>query len=289
MVLGGIEQLRRRLANGPALILDGAVGTELTRRGFDTSLPLWAAGAQRSAEGRNLVRQIHADYVAAGADIVVANTFRGNLLTQAERMTAWDDVCGACQVDRPVWAAVSIGPLEDCYRPDLVPETREIVRRHKELLDGYAAVPLAWIETMGSLAEIGTVATLRSTGRGCRDYVISLCLREDGALLSGDSLSDAVALLELSQPLAIGVNCLPPSGATRAVRELRKLTDLPLAVYAHIGNPEPTLGWSFSETMAPEEYARHAGDWLEAGARIIGGCCGTTPEHIAALAALTTT
>ena len=116
--------------------------------------------------------------------------------------------------------------------------------------------------------------------------VVSFVVKEDGDLLSGESLEEAVEALEPFDPIAFGLNCIPPSGLTRNLPRLRAATDLPLIAYAHLGNPEPITGWSFSQDVSPEDYAEEAARWIDMGARIIGGCCGTTPEHIAALRSL---
>ncbi len=114
---------RARLSSGRALLLDGATGTELQRRGVDTSLPLWSARALLDAPG--VLQTIHADYIAAGADIITTNTFRTHrrTLTRAELGARTRELTqlavkiareAARQVDREVFVAGSISPLEDC-------------------------------------------------------------------------------------------------------------------------------------------------------------------------------
>ena len=84
-------------------------------------------------------------------------------------------------------------------------------------------------------------------------------------------------------PLALGLNCIPPRGLSALLPRLRRATALPLAAYAHIGNAVPLRGWSYTQAATPAEYAEYARGWLELGASIVGGCCGTTPAHIRAV------
>lgn len=153
---------------------------------------------------------------------------------------------------------------------------------------------LLWIETINTVREARAAATAaRAAGF---EFAVSFVTRESGDLLSGEPLEDAVAAIDPLGPLAIGLNCIPPAGMTANLPRLiacvenrwhRRTAEKPaIAAYAHIGNPEPICGWSFSQTMSPEEYAEHAKRWVELGARIIGGCCGTTPKHIRALSAI---
>lgn len=282
------------LRKGP-LVLDGATGTELQRRGCSTELPLWSARAL--LESPATVCAIHEDYWRSGAQIVVANTFRTNVRTLARaglhsrgrelNATAVRlaqearERAGACG-----WVAASVAPVEDCYCPERVPPNDELREEHRRMLEWLleAQPDLIWIETMNTVRE-AQIAAQAAAETGL-PFAVSLAPREDGRLLSGEPLSDVVAVIEPLNPLAIGVNCAPPGGILAALRTLRAISERPLAAYAHIGNAEPTAGWSFSESVEPEAYRAHSRTWLQAGAAIIGGCCGTGPEHVAAVAGL---
>ncbi len=278
-----------------ALVLDGATGTELQRRGCPTDLPLWSARAL--LDSPETVRAIHEDYWRAGAQIVVANTFRTNvrtlagagLLSRGREMNATAvrlarearERAGGCG-----WVAASVAPVEDCYCPERVPPDDELREEHRRMAEWLvqAQPDLIWVETMNTVREAHVAA--QAAAETGLPFVVSLAPREDGRLLGGEPLSDAVAAIEPLDPLAIGVNCAPPRGILAALRTLREISARPLAAYAHIGNAEPTAGWSFSESVAPDAYCDHARTWLAAGAAIIGGCCGTGPEHVAAMAGL---
>jgi len=286
-----IDELISRLQRG-VVILDGATGTELTRRGATTTLPLWSAAALESHP--EVVEEVHRDYVSAGADLVVANTFRTNVRTlraaglharggELNRVAIELARRATTESDLTVWVAASIAPVEDCYRPDLVPDEATLGDQHREMVAWLvdARADLLWIETMNTTREARAAAA--AAHEAGLPFALSFVVGEDGALLSGEAFEPAVAAVEAFEPLAIGLNCIPPDGMSMHLPRLRRATQRPLAAYAHIGNPEPIIGWSFSRDMPPAEYASHAIKWVEQGARIVGGCCGTTPAHIRAL------
>jgi S-methylmethionine-dependent homocysteine/selenocysteine methylase len=238
--------------------------------------------------------------VEAGADIIVANTFRTNPRTlgrvgrladgAALNRLAVELARRAVTAARPhgavaggVLVAASMGPVEDCYHPERVPAESALRAEHEQMAAWLAAAQpdLVWIETMNTIRE-AQAAAVAVAGSGL-PFAISFVVQESGDLLSGEPLEEAVAAVEPLAPLAIGVNCIPPRGMTAVLPRLRRATTRPLAAYAHIGNPTPIRGWSFSESATPAEYAQSARAWLAFGATIVGGCCGTTPAHIRAV------
>jgi S-methylmethionine-dependent homocysteine/selenocysteine methylase len=284
-----IDELRRRFHTG-LLVLDGAMGTELERRGGRFPLPLWSAGALVSAP--DVVETIHREYVAAGADILVANTFRTNprtlraagLLPDGESLNRLAvDLARRAVGSRDVLVAASVAPVADCYHPEHVPPDTELQTEHEQMLAWLAAAEpdLIWIETMSTVREARAAA---QAAHGQKlPLAVSFVVQESGALLSGERLEDAVAAIEPLEPLAIGLNCIPPRGLTALVPRLRRVTNRPVAAYAHINNATPIRGWSFAQDATPAEYAEYARQWVDLGATVIGGCCGTTPAYIRAV------
>jgi homocysteine S-methyltransferase len=105
-------------------------------------------------------------------------------------------------------------------------------------------------------------------------------------LLSGERLSYAVRRVAEFSPVAILVNCAATSVIDAGIATLRTMSDLPFGGYANVGHVDDVVGWSSDGGMTGPEYAAASKNWLDAGARIIGGCCGTNPEHTAALRTL---
>jgi S-methylmethionine-dependent homocysteine/selenocysteine methylase len=309
------------LASGRMLLLDGATGTELQRRGVDTTLPLWSARALIEAPA--VLHAIHADYIAAGADIITTNTFRTQrrTLTRAglgERARELTQLAvqiaqeAARQVDRKVFVAGSISPLEDCYAPQLVPPDGELRIEHAEMARDLvqAGCDLLLVETMNTIREAVIAARCAATTDlpVCVSFVVGpqglppdKVTRASGSgavddshdqpshgsdpltLLSGESMAAAVRAVEHIRPAAILINCVPLAYIDRAFDELRAAYRGPIGLYANVGHADDEIGWTLTDDVQPAAYAQQARQWMQQGAAIVGGCCGTSPEHIAAL------
>lgn len=286
------QALLARLAAGPPVLLDGATGTELERRGAPARLPLWSAAALR--EQPELVARIHADYVGEGAEIVTANTFRTQERTLARGGIAAPgaarELCSlavslarraADAAPHLVWVAGSMPPLEDCYRPDLVPEADALAREHGEHARhlAEAGADLLLVETMNTSREaLAAARAARATGL---PVWVSFACDGEAQLLSGEPLGEALATVAPLDPELVGVNCLPPVAAERALPVLAA-AGRPFGVYANLGPPEGD-GARRRDDCAPAEFAAHALRWRAAGARAVGGCCGTQPAHVRAI------
>src|SRR5262245_58207379 len=281
-----------RLRDGSLLVLDGATGTELERRGVPSALPLWSAPAL--VDHPDIVRRIHADYAEAGAEVITANTFR----TQARTLARGGLGERAAEVTRRavalaregaragrgrVFVVGSAPTLEDCYRPDLVPDAGALAREHDEHARhlAEAGVDAILVETMNSVRE-AVAATRAARAQGVVALVSFVC--GDGArLLSGEPLEDAALAARDAGADAVLVNCLPPAHVPVCLPALAR-TGLPFGAYANLGAPNDETGFTRSDDCTPEEFTAHALRFAEAGARILRGCCGTTPAHLRAVA-----
>ncbi len=277
-------------------LLDGATGTELDRRGVDVGMPLWSAGVMDEAP--DVLREVHASYLQAGADAIITNTFRtharslakAGLGHRAESLThmavsiarqARDE----CRPEAFVWGGVA--PLEDCYSPQLAPDARICREEHSNIIRHLvdAGVDLVLIETMCSAHE--TIAAAEAAMKHAHDaWAISFCLSSNGDigyLLDGTPISQL--LPSLGEARFIGINCVSPTVMADQVKHLRGLLPdtMPIAAYGNVGHADEEGGWVCTDAIDPERYAEHALTWLDAGASIIGGCCGTTPATIRSL------
>ncbi len=313
------------------LLLDGATGTELERAGLKTGLPLWSTHAlieapEQVREVHRRYAAAGAEILTANTFRTQERTLRRAGLTaparraraltrlavRLAREAAWQ-AAGQATRDaprdapregtrergaqalgagaRPPWVAGSQPPLEDCYRPDLVPDPATLERehvRHAGLL-AQAGVDLILVETMGTLREARIAVTAaRATGR---PVVASFVSWERGRILSGESLAEAAASVLEAGALAVGVNCVPPSTIPGAIASLAAL-EAPLLLAPNLGEPEDEKGFARSEDVTPAAFAALFEGWLEAAGAwspatrvaLVGGCCGTTPDHTAALA-----
>jgi len=284
-------RLRRRLESGPPLVLDGALGTELERRGAHCELPLWSARALVDAP--ELVRAIHAEYVAAGCELLTANTFRtqrrtlarAGLGAQAAELTALALRLAreaAAAAGARVFVAGSLAPLEDCWHPERVPDEGALAREHADHAANLAraGADAILVETMGTRREArAAVAAAAASGLPC---IASFCCGPGARLLSGEPLADALASVLSLAPVAVLVNCLPPRDAEACIATLAA-SGLPFGLAPNLGAPGAGPGAPREDECSPEAFAAHAARWIAAGARLVGGCCGTTPAHLRAV------
>jgi len=295
------QRLRARIgASDRPLILDGALGTELERRGSASSLPLWSTHGL--LHDPDLVREIHRDYVDAGAEILTANTFRtqrsvlaragiaqpGEQARSLSRLALALAREAAEGAGREIFVAGSAPPLEDCYRPDRVPDDETLRREHaahaQALADGGADLIL--IETINCIREaLAALAAARGVGL---PILLSFVPDDRGRLLSGEPLSEALAAVRPFDVLAAGVNCLPENAVPTSVRVLSR-SGIARLLSPNLGAPldaQNTRG-ERSASLSPVDFAERMLAWSErTELRVVGGCCGTTPQHIRALAEL---
>jgi S-methylmethionine-dependent homocysteine/selenocysteine methylase len=189
----------------------------------------------------------------------------------------------AARADAPVAVLGSAPPLEDCFLPERVPDDDTLRREHAEHAEQLAAAGCdgVLVETMNTVREAR--AAVRAAREVGLPALVSFVCWHGPRLLSGEALADALDAVAGERPRALLVNCLPPSNVPLCLPPLAA-AGLPFGVYANLGEPIGPEGLARSEECTPEEFAGHAADWLAAGAAVVGGCCGTAPEHIAAIA-----
>lgn len=262
------------------ILLDGPVGTELARRGVPTPLPGWSVDAIHTHP--EVISAIHSEYAMAGATVHSTNTFR------TRERTAGPDWAGLAEkavqlcraaVPQGHRIAGSVAPIEDCYRPDLSPRRSEV--EHARLADvlAQAGCDLLLCETFAHPGEALSAATA-CVQTGLPTW-ISLTAGPQGDLMTPDVMLDTAQRCVDVGAEGVLVNCV---SATRTLALVRVLTRLEVRVgaYANAGRPDERIGWA-SGPPGPERYSALAMEWVEAGATLIGGCCGTGPGHIRAL------
>jgi len=265
-------------------IMDGPLGTELTARGVAAPAPGWSAYALTQAP--QIVSDIHRDYAAAGAQVHTANTFRTQVrhfpddwrqrLDLAVRL-----VRGAVPGGQRV--AGSIAALEDCYSPWLSPSHPRAEHRQQARALAAAGVDLLLLETFPHVGE-ALVAAEEAVATGLPTW-FSLTPGPTADLLSPEEVCRGAALAVDLGVQAVLVNCLPAAQADRWLLPLIALgLPVPVGTYANAGHVCDGLGWG-AGTDGARRYADLAAGWAAAGATLIGGCCGTGPATIAAMAA----
>jgi S-methylmethionine-dependent homocysteine/selenocysteine methylase len=265
------------------ILLDGATGTELERRGADLGDAEWSPQVIRAYSA--WIQDIHRSYAGAGATVHTTVTFRA----QPARDPAWRDLIAeavrACRASIPAHHRVfgSMAPLEDCWRPDLARLDR--VSEHRAVAEALveAGVDGLLLETFPHAGElqVATRAAVRAAEARSVPVWASLTAGFRGELLSPVQVADGVRVAAAEGAERVLVNCLPAARALPWVEAIAA-TGLPFGVYANAGPSEDGLG---PHGEGPERYAALAQEWAHAGACVLGGCCGTGPEHIRALSA----
>lgn len=273
-----------RFSSG-VLLLDGPTGTELNARGVETTLPAWSASAIRSHP--EVLAAIHRDYAEAGATVHTACTFRTRPRTTGNDWAAMaTEAVQLCRRAVPSTHRVagSMAPLEDCYRPELSPTNPEPEHRALAEVLARAGCDVLLCETFPHPGEaLAAVRAARSTGL---ETWVALTAGPYATLLSPQALAEAAAACVEAGAAAALVNCV---AATQTLPYVEALVaaelGVPVGAYANAGHPDDRMGW-VTKDLDVERYATLAETWVEAGATLIGSCCGTGPAHVRALAAL---
>lgn len=281
------EEFRKLVLSRP-VILDGATGTNLQKAGMPTGV----CPEQWIIEHKEVMRKLQQDYVKAGSDIVYAPTFSGNRIKLAEygleaHIAEMNRELVALSKEAVNGQALVAGNLtmtgQQLY-PMGTLKFETLVDIYKEQA-GYiieAGADMFVIETMMSLAE--TRAAVIAIRELCDLPIIaSMTYNEDGRTLYGTDPTTAVVVLQSLGADAIGVNCSTgPEQMIPIVELMREVAWIPILAKPNAGLPE-LIEEETVYKMTPEEFAEAGKQLVKAGAQIVGGCCGTTPEHIAAL------
>jgi homocysteine S-methyltransferase len=280
-------------------ILDGGMGQELIARSGDPPTPLWATQVMMDHPG--LVAQVHFDYFAAGAEVATTNTYaihRDRLRAAGieDRFAslyaqALAEARAAREAHGRGRIAGSIGPLVASYRPEVHPAFEEAVPLYAEVAALLGPqVDLILCETVASLAHADAVLAGAQAARRPVWLAVTVEDRDGARLRSGEPVADLARVLR-GRAAAVLANCSAPEAMPAALEALRPL-GLPFGAYANgfkritedFLKDRPTVdALEARPDMTPALYARHARGWAAQGATIIGGCCETTPAHIAAV------
>ncbi len=294
------------------LVLDGPMGTELERRGYDVNDALWSAKFLK--ENPEAIRQIHYDYFKAGSDIVTCASYQASVAgftdhgcteAEAEEMIAismqlavkareeWWENEGK-EFGRPYpLVAGDIGPY-GAYLADgseytgaynrTEEEYRAFHFRRMQILKEQGADIFA-IETCPKIEE--AVSCARMLEELDCDYWISFSYRNEREINDGTSIEEVVnALKDFPHLKAVGVNCTPPQYVSAIIKKYRALTDIPVCVYPNSGEIYDGIQKMWHGSPDGITFRNRVPGWIEDGAELLGGCCRTVPDDIARIAEL---
>lgn len=303
------------LAEYPVLVLDGAMATELEQHGCDLDDPLWSARVL--LEQPEKIHRVHEDYFRAGADCAITASYQATVEGFAAKGIEEDKALElirstvklAVEARDHVWSEVrqqnrpkpivagSVGPygafLADGseYVGHYAVDNRRLTEFHRPRIKALieAGADILAFETIPSLQEALVLAELLKNEFPDAYAWMSFSLQDGGRISEGASLEECARALESYEAIAaIGVNCAPASFAAEAIKHLAAYTDKPLLIYPNSGETydASTKTWHAGESSRCGSFADSASAWHEAGARLIGGCCRTTPEQIVQVSSL---
>jgi len=285
-------------------LLDAGMGKTLGMKGVEIPHTIWSANALIVAP--EVVVEVHRENIAAGADIITTNSYgiilsdlaKENLQSRYEELNRLAGELAQRAVEesgKPVKIAASLPPQNGSYRPDRVldPAVLEpLYRKQAEQLAPY--VDFFLCETMSTIAEgVAALSAVQDLGKPA---LVAFTLHDDdpNCLRSGEALEQAIEEVSRFEPYGILVNCCLPERISDAMK-LLGARDVPVRggyanAFTHVprdwlldGDKQNDGHLTMREDLTPQRYAEFALDWIEKGANLVGGCCGTTAEHIAAI------
>ena len=296
------DHIARKLNAGGIIIIDGGTGTDIQRRGAAMSGDTWCA--EVNATHPEIVQQVHEDYIRAGAEIIIANTFATsallfNALGRDEELIDLDKAAVAIAKRAAQGHQVAVAGSVSTMRPVIKgsdrtskqrdwPEqtARALFRRKVDNLK-QCHVDLLMMEMMRD-TDYSVWATEAAAATGLPIWIgISVERGKDGQLVGfgreDQPLEDIAKALAATRPAVMSVMHSSPNDTDDALTIIRKYWDGPLGAYPESGYfrmPE----WTFVDIIPPQELVGKTRDWRKIGCTIFGGCCGLGPEHIHALA-----
>ncbi|MDP9382137.1 MAG: bifunctional homocysteine S-methyltransferase/methylenetetrahydrofolate reductase [Chloroflexota bacterium] len=280
-----------RLDRGP-ILSDGAIGTQL----YDRGVPYGRSFDELNLTDRSLVSSVHRDYLAAGAEVITTNTFGANRVRLAEfglqekvraiNLQGVKIARDAREVSgRSAFVAGSVGPILRPLREERRGPEHQLIAAFREqieaLLEGGA--DLISLETFSDLDEIRLA--IRATRQVCELPIIAqMTFGDDGLTLGGLWPEDVVERLQAYGADLVGVNCsVGPQSVLDTVERMRSAGATRLSAQPNAGLPSKQ-GQHFVYITGPEYFAEYAEKFISAGVQLVGGCCGSTPAHTAAMA-----
>lgn len=295
----------------PVLVIDGALATELERRGHNLKDELWSAKVL--LEEPEAIKQLHYDYFKAGADCAITASYQATLqgfmkrgLTEAQayallqksvrlaveaRDEFWADEANRTGRAKP-FVAASIGPygayLADGseYRGNYGLTEEQLMDFHRPRMKALieAGAELLACETIPSPIEARALVKLLGEFPGVSAWISFSC-KDEAHVCEGERLEVCIRQVEASpQVAAVGVNCTSPKFIPSLIREAKKATGKPILVYPNSGETYDASKSDWDGHPVYASFGEEAKVWYEAGARLIGGCCRTSPEDIQVIA-----
>ena len=272
-------------------ILDGGMGSELIRYGEQLPEHIWSA--KINLTNPNLIYKIHKKYIEKGADYITTNTFRTtprafkkigltNDKAHEDAQRSFESAINMAKKASGGKTKIlgSIAPLEDCYLPKLFPGEEKAKKEFKEIgmMFNASGIDCFILETMNSIFETEICLI------GIKEFNIptwvSFNLLNSNQIRSGESLEEAIKMLNKYSVDCLLLNCNPLTKTLKALKTIKKNWGKKWGLYPNIGIGEPSPDGIILKHHSDKEFLKLVNKSIDMGASIIGGCCGSTPNHI---------
>ncbi|MFQ5933353.1 MAG: homocysteine S-methyltransferase family protein [Dehalococcoidia bacterium] len=303
--MGAIDSLQSRLEAGEVIIMDGGTGTEIQRRGVPVSPNTWSGEPMLTHP--DTVRVIHEDYIRAGAEIIITNTFStgrymlneaglGDRTVELNKLgvrlarEARDNAAAG----RPVIIAGSMSTYSPWLDPTVIPSYEAALADYREQSQALAEAGVDLIVIEMLIRTLDARAAVKAAVETGLPVWVGYSLQRGGETLylgihgkhGGETIPEAVNAVASMGVSAMFIMHSLSEDTGPGIEELSQHTSFPIGAYAHsidFSTPEPRCDSVVSKALSPYEYLTYAREWVNVGAQVIGGCCGTTPEHIRVL------
>ena len=299
------DDLEKRLSGGAVVIMDGGTGTEIQRRGIPMGSKTWSGDPLLIYP--DVVREIHQDYIRAGAEIVITNTFStgryilkdaglGERTVEINKLgvkvarEARDNLASSGRVV----IAGSMSTYSPWTDPTVIPAYEAALTDYREQARALAEAGVDLIVVEMLIRTLDTRAAVQAAVETSLPVWVGFSLQKDGQNLylgvhgkhGDETIAKAVDSVAQMGVSALFIMHSLSEDTGPGIQQLRQQTSLPIGAYAHsigFSTPEPQNEAVVTLPLSPDEYSTYARQWVDMGAQIIGGCCGTTPEHIRVL------
>ena len=288
--MDGYQSLIERLQNGDRILIDGATGTEIERRGVPMVSNAWNGGG--ALTNPDIVREVHEDYIRCGAQILISNTFSTSRhvledagLEEHFELLNRRGVELACEARENMKTphVLVAGGITDWSFTGKIPTHRQLRANMEEqaVIMANAGADLIMLEMMSDIERMLIVLDAAQKS-GLPVWVGFSCQLDklgEPHLLDGPTLFDGVKAIEEKEVPVVSIMHTEVEYVDACINVLKANWGGPIGVYAHSGQfVEPN--WIFNDVISPEDYASAAESWLEQGVQVVGGCCGIGLEHI---------
>ena len=278
--------------NKKPLIMDGAMGTELMRRGIELPLPLWSAMANID-QGKH-VTEIHEDYIESGSNVITTNTFRTTprtfikagyseldslkLSKQSFKMAV--KAARDARNDKNILIAGSIAPLEDCYVPSKFPGSVIAKKEYRFITNmvSNSCVDIMLFETMGSYDEIEVALQVSKDVE--MEKWLSIILKDKNHLLDDTKIEKVIGLATEYDVDMLLINCTSTKIINNALPSFLNIWKGKWGTYPNAGESMPTKEGVFTSILSDNEFSEYIRNYINLGASLVGSCCGSTPDTV---------